>query len=41
MSRVRTTRSTAIQERLGLRLESSKAKLEALVIDRFERPTKN
>jgi uncharacterized protein (TIGR03435 family) len=32
---------TAIREQLGLKLESSKAEREALVIDRLERPTEN
>jgi uncharacterized protein (TIGR03435 family) len=32
---------TAVQEQLGLKLESSKAILETLIIDRFERPTEN
>jgi uncharacterized protein (TIGR03435 family) len=32
---------TAVQEQLGLKLESSKAQRDALVIDRLERPTPN
>jgi uncharacterized protein (TIGR03435 family) len=32
---------TAVQEQLGLKLESSRATLETLVIDRFERPSEN
>ena len=32
---------TAIQERLGLRLESTKGPVDVLVIDRVERPTAN
>jgi uncharacterized protein (TIGR03435 family) len=32
---------TAVQEQLGLKLESSRAMLETLIIDRFERPTEN
>jgi uncharacterized protein (TIGR03435 family) len=32
---------TAIQEQLGLRLESTKAPVEVLVIDHIERPTEN
>jgi uncharacterized protein (TIGR03435 family) len=32
---------TAIQEQLGLKLESEKAPVEALVIDHLERPTEN
>jgi uncharacterized protein (TIGR03435 family) len=32
---------TAVQEQLGLKLESARAMLETLVIDRFERPTEN
>ncbi len=32
---------TAVQEQLGLKLDSSKAMLETLVIDRLERPTEN
>jgi uncharacterized protein (TIGR03435 family) len=32
---------TAIQEQLGLKLESTKAKVEALVIDHVERPSEN
>jgi uncharacterized protein (TIGR03435 family) len=32
---------TAVQEQLGLRLESSRAMRETLVIDRLERPTEN
>jgi uncharacterized protein (TIGR03435 family) len=32
---------TAIREQLGLKLESSRAERDTLVIDRFERPTEN
>jgi uncharacterized protein (TIGR03435 family) len=32
---------TAIEEQLGLKLEPSKARRDALVIDRLERPTPN
>jgi uncharacterized protein (TIGR03435 family) len=32
---------TAIREQLGLKLESSRAQLDTLVIDRLERPTEN
>jgi uncharacterized protein (TIGR03435 family) len=32
---------TAVQEQLGLKLESSRAMVETLVIDRFERPSEN
>jgi uncharacterized protein (TIGR03435 family) len=32
---------TAVQEQLGLKLESSRATRETLIIDRFERPTEN
>jgi uncharacterized protein (TIGR03435 family) len=32
---------TAVQEQLGLKLESSRAPLETLIIDRLERPTAN
>jgi uncharacterized protein (TIGR03435 family) len=32
---------TAVREQLGLRLESSRAEREVLVIDRLERPTEN
>jgi uncharacterized protein (TIGR03435 family) len=31
----------AVQEQLGLKLEPSKARRDALVIDRLERPTPN
>jgi uncharacterized protein (TIGR03435 family) len=30
---------TAIQEQLGLKLESSKAQMDVLIVDRVERPT--
>jgi uncharacterized protein (TIGR03435 family) len=32
---------TAVREQLGLKLESSRAMRETLIIDRFERPTEN
>jgi uncharacterized protein (TIGR03435 family) len=32
---------TAVQEQLGLKLESSRAMRETLIIDRFERPSEN
>jgi uncharacterized protein (TIGR03435 family) len=32
---------TALPEQLGLKLESSKAERDVLVIDRLERPTDN
>jgi uncharacterized protein (TIGR03435 family) len=32
---------TAIQEQLGLKLESTKAPVEVVVIDHLERPSKN
>jgi uncharacterized protein (TIGR03435 family) len=32
---------TAVQEQLGLRLESSKASLESIVVDHVEKPTAN
>jgi uncharacterized protein (TIGR03435 family) len=32
---------TAVQEQLGLKLESTRAPLEVLVIDSVERPTPN
>jgi uncharacterized protein (TIGR03435 family) len=32
---------TAVQEQLGLKLESSRASRETLIIDRLERPTEN
>jgi uncharacterized protein (TIGR03435 family) len=32
---------TAVREQLGLKLESSKAELDTLIIDRLERPTEN
>ncbi len=32
---------TAMQEQLGLRLESTRAKVDALVIDLIERPSEN
>jgi hypothetical protein len=33
--------TTAVQEQLGMRLESGRAARETLVIDRLERPTEN
>lgn len=32
---------TAVQEQLGMRLESSRAPLDVLVIERLDRPTEN
>ena len=32
---------SAVQEQLGLKLESSRAPVEVLVIDRLERPSEN
>ena len=32
---------TAFQEQLGLKLESTKAPVDVLVIDRIERPSEN
>jgi uncharacterized protein (TIGR03435 family) len=32
---------TALQEQLGLKLESTRANVEALVIDHIERPSEN
>jgi uncharacterized protein (TIGR03435 family) len=32
---------TAVREQLGLKLESSRAPMDTLVIDRLERPTEN
>jgi len=32
---------TALQEQLGLKLESGKAPVDAIVIDRIERPSAN
>lgn len=37
----RTSIFDAIQEQLGLRLESRQAKADVLVIDRIERPTED
>jgi uncharacterized protein (TIGR03435 family) len=34
-------RITAIEEQLGLKLESSRALVEVIVIDRIERPSEN
>jgi len=33
--------STALREQLGLRLESTRAPIEVLIIDRLERPAEN
>jgi len=32
---------TAVQEQLGLRLESTRGKVEGLVVDHVERPSEN
>ena len=32
---------TALDEQLGLKLESTKSRVQAIVIDRVERPTEN
>jgi len=32
---------SAVQEQLGLKLESSKTMVDMLIIDRLERPTEN